>query len=524
MFTVEEFRALNTGSVQVLDRVEISFFDLKMRIVDQIKKNRLHASLEAEDFNTIARNTISDFVTTRRPYVANYVKDNKLMTKTLIADLFNSIVNWGKLTICREDDAIREVQINGPAIWIDKSRGYELLRDPLTNEPIKFENPEEATDFIKSLLVFSGERMTEDEPLINASTIEGFRLSCTHPCVFPPHPSEPTLKWPTATIRKVGGGMFQRQDFLDRETACGPDLDFIALVYESLIGMMVVGTTGCGKTTVSDYGLRHVKDKNRVIAIQAPSEYHYRNMKEGTMQNNAVYWEVSSTADKDSPKSATQDNLVTHSLRNTADLLYLGELRNGSDFGSASRANNAGTKTSSTFHTFSVSGAIDRYALELTGYLGIDIEMGRELACEYLDTVTVCDRLGDGTRKIMGIAEILGYDRTTKSYKINYLFEFVLVDSIEREDGSGLIDNVGYFVKRHSPDQQTIRQMIKQGVSKKRLERITSIPDGTVLREVKFDCLPKDYVVNYDYDIKPLKNSARGINILSKEDSVGIRI
>ena len=171
MFTVEEFRALNTGSVQVLDRVEISFFDLKMRIVDQIKKNRLHASLEAEDFNTIARNTISDFVTTRRPYVANYVKDNKLMTKTLIADLFNSIVNWGKLTICREDDAIREVQINGPAIWIDKSRGYELLRDPLTNEPIKFENPEEATDFIKSLLVFSGESMTEDEPLINASTI-----------------------------------------------------------------------------------------------------------------------------------------------------------------------------------------------------------------------------------------------------------------------------------------------------------------------------------------------------------------
>lgn len=524
MLSIEEFRSFNQGTVQTLDRVEISFSDLKLRIVQQIKRQRLKESLESEDFSKIAYDTISDFIHTRKPYVAGYVQEGALLTKNLIADLYNSIVSWGKLTECKNNDAIREIQINGPVIFVDKSNGYEVLRDPLTQEAIKFDTPEEATDFIKSLLVFSGERMTEDEPLVNASTIEGFRLSCTHPCLFPPHPTEPTLKWPTATIRKVGGGIFNRDDFIAKGTACGPDLDFIALVYESLIGMMVVGTTGCGKTTVSDYGLRHVKDKSRVIAIQAPSEYHYRNMVNGIMNNNAVYWEVNSSADKDSVKSATQDNLVTHSLRNTADLLYLGELRNGSDFGSASRANNAGTKTSSTFHTFSVRGAIDRYALELTGYLGIDIEMGRELACTYLDTVTVCDRLGDGTRKIVGIAEIIGYDRQIKDYEINELFEFVLVDSIEREDGSGLTDNVGYFVKRHSPSQTTIRQMIKSGVSKNRLNSILNIPDGTVLKEIKFECLPKDYVVNYDYNVIPMPNSLRAANILSEAESVGIRI
>ncbi len=522
MLTIEKFRELNLGTIQSEDRVEISFEDLKIRVVDMIKKERLATSLETEDFNKIARDTITQYIYAAKPFVAGYLKGSEIQAGSLIADLYDSIVNWGKLTICKEDDSIREIQINGPSIFIDKSRGYELLRDPITNEPVRFSTPDEATDFIKSLLVFSGERLTEDEPLVNASTIEGFRLSCTSPVIFPPHPTEPTLKWVTATIRKVGGGIFERKDLIDRGTVCGPDLDLIALFYQSLIGVMVVGTTGCGKTTISDYGLRHIKDTDRVIAIQAPTEYNNRHMLNGVMHNNAVYWEVDSTAKETSIKTATQNNLVTHSLRNTATYLYLGELRSGDDFASAARANNAGTKVASTFHTFNVVGAVDRYALELVNSMHIEMEIGRELACRYMEIIVVCDRLGDGTRKVMGIAEVIGYDRVTHKYIINYLFEFILVDTIPRPDTPEIVDNVGYFVKRNNPSQQIMRDMIKSGVSQSDLKVITDIPNGTVLREVNFDKLPSDYVVKYDNDIIPMHNSLR--NVEFREQNIGVGI
>lgn len=527
MLTVEDYRKLNKGQIKTYDRAEISFEDLKSKAVGKIREACLLNSLENEDFKRLALDTITNYIYEARPYCEGYVRDGQLMVQTLITDLFNSITSWGMLTCFNEYPSMRELQMNGPSIFVDTKDGYSLLRDPKNNEILRFKEPEDATNFIKSTLNFSGERMTEAEPLVNASTIEGYRLSCTHPCIFPPHPSEPTLKWPTATYRKVGGGVLTREDFLRNHTACESMLFFIEITFKAMLGMVFVGTTGCGKTTLMELGLRAVSDKDRVICIQQPSEYHYRNIENGIMKNNSVYWEVDPQADPKKSRSATQDNLVTHSLRNTATLLMLGECRNGEDFASMARAINAGTRVCTSLHSFDIPGTIDRFALELVSKLGLDMEIAREQACTYLTTITLCDRLGDYSRKIMGQAEIIGYDRKNKSYIINYLFEFVLVDSVLREGDEGregLTWNVGYFVKRSNPTPGFIRSMVKVGIQKSTLQEFMDIPIGSVLDEVHFDKLPENYIVSYDYNITPNKNSLRASRILSKEESIGIAI
>jgi len=527
MLVLENYREMNKGVVKSLDRVEISFEDLKDKIIAKIREACLLKSLENEDFKRIAMETINNYIYMARPYCEGYVREGQLLIKTLITDLFNSITSWGILTSFQEYDNIREMQINGPNIFVDTKNGYSLFRDPKTNEVIRFLKPKQAVDFIVSTLDFSGERMTEDEPLVNASTREGYRVSCTSPSIFPAHPDEPTLKWPTATYRKVGGGVFQREDFLYNNTACNEMLQFIELSFKGKLGMVFVGTTGCGKTTLMEHGMHQLSDNDKVICIQDPTEYHYRKNIDGIMQNNAMYWDINPTANTKSTRSATKGNLVTHSLRNSGDLLFVGECRDSDDFLAVTRAQNAGTRVATSMHSFSIPDLIDRYALELVSSMGIDMEIARELACKNIKTVNLSDRLGDHSRKIMGQAEILGYNRKDKSYIINYLFEFVIVDSVLRdgEEGDlGLVHTVGYFVKRNNPSEFFERQMVKVGIARKVIQEFKKQPTNTVLQEVNFEKLDKDYIVDYDHNITPLADSKRGVRILSIEDSVGVAV
>lgn len=527
MLTAQDIRGLASDSVgyKQKNRVEISFKDLNTRVVDRIKESMLEISLENEDFSKIALDVITDYVYTKKPYVEGYVKEGKLMVKTLTTDLHNNITSWGKLTRCRDEVSIREIQINGEFIFIDLKNGYELLRDTEGNI-VKFDNPEECLNFIKARLIASEIRFTVEEPLVNAMTVEGFRIAATDPCINPPHPDRPTEQWATAVIRKLGGVNFDKEELVRNNTACEPMLDWIALTYEALLGHMVAGTTGCGKTTIQEYGMKRVRDRDRAVCIQNPTEYHYKNMVDGIMRNNAVYWEVDPDARKNTTRSASMENLVSHTLRYTANIDMIGELKDSDDFASAARAINAGTKVSSSTHTFDIPGILDRFALELVNSMGMDLNIARELACRYLGPLTLCDRLGDGSRKIMGCAEVTGYDRITNEYLINYLYEFILVDTIPREgiEGEmGLVWNVGYFVKRGNPSLSTQNTILKQ-LPRERIKRVLDVPIGVVLKEVYFDKLPEDYVITYDSNITPHENTKVKSTHRREEENVGIQV
>ncbi len=512
-----------SDSINYSGRAEISYKDLYKRIVELIKEETLKRSLKPEDFKNTAETIIEDYVNTKIPYVIGYLKDGELMRRKLVNDLVNSVTSWGKLTVCKEDSEIREIQINGKFIYVDRKNGYSLLRDPQGNV-ISFDSPEESLDFIKARLLSTGIRMTEDEPLVNVSTVEGFRLAATGPWVNPPHPSRPGERWVTSVIRKLGDKQFTKDELIANGTACAFQLDWISLTYEALLGNTIAGQTGCGKTTIQDIGMRSMRNRDRAICIQSPTEYHYENIVDGVMQNNAVYWEVNPNARKDSLRSATLENLVSQTLRFTSNLDMLGELKDTADFCAATRAINAGVFTSTTLHTRVLSGILDRWALELVNGLGMELNIARELTCTYLGPLTLCDRLGDGSRKVMGTAEVVGFDRIKQEYLINVLSEFVLATTVDRdgEEGEqGMIWNVGYFVKRGNPCEATIRNILKQ-LPESKLKPILDIPVGQVLKEVNFDKLPEDYVVKYDYNVIPMEETLRGYEILSEEKSKGI--
>lgn len=533
MLDLKDITSIGKQKNSVNENFEVTFDSLKAIVVKKIKEHQMNQRVNASEFNNVCKKIITDYVDERQPYCEGYIVENKLQSETLIRDLFNNITSWGALSPFKENPNYRELQINGPVIFVDTPRGYEIFRDA-SGKPILFNNPEECTDFLMKVLEFSGERLTEDKPLVNASTIEGYRLACTHPCIFPPYTGEGATdqdkieKWPTAVFRKIGDRPFTREELINYGTAAGEMLDIISSNMRSLGSIMCVGTTGCGKTTILNYAANAIPPDKRVLAIQQPTEYYLRTPGEAglKMTNNAVYFEIDTNASTNTTKSASLDNLVSQTLRYTGDMIYMNEIRNSIDFTSYARIINAGTEASATMHSFSIIGCVDRFAMELVSQTHIDMEIAKEQAARYLNMVVLCDRLGDGTRKVTGIAIVQGYSVKEKKYYINLMYDFVRVCNIPKEvevDGRKLtrFDTVGYFVKRNNPCKEFLYKLTKY-MMKDEIDNLIKTPENTIIKTFNFNKLPKGYEVEIDSNLTPPKEETHIIWKHRKpEDDIG---
>lgn len=534
MLDLQEITSIGKQKNYISERSEVTFESLKNLVVKKIKEFQLGRTVNPAEFNNICSSIIKDYVNSKQPYCEGYVKNGHLQSETLIRDLYNSITSWGKLSKFKEHTEFRELQINGPVIFVDTPKGYEIFRDD-AGAPILFNNPDECTDFLMKVLEFSGERLTEDKPLVNASTIEGYRLACTHPCIFPPYTGEGATerdkieKWPTAVFRKIGDRIFTRDDLIKSGTATGEMLDMISSNARCLGSIMCVGTTGCGKTTILNYAMNSVPPDKRVLSIQQPTEYYLRVPGEQglKMTNNAVYFEVDTSANPNTTKSASLDNLVSQTLRYTGDMDYFNEIRNSEDFVSYARVINAGTEASATTHSFSIAGCVDRFAMELVTKTHMDMEVAKEQAARYLNMVVLCDRLGDGTRKVTGIAIINNYSIREKKYNINLMYDFIRVCNVPYFEKIGdreikRFNTVGYFVKRNNPCKDFMYRLTKY-MFQDELEALTATPENTIIGLFNFDKLPENYVVEIDSNINPPKEYPNGITWRHREpkDDIG---
>lgn len=487
MITVEKMRSLNkSGVVVTTDRTEIGFNELRERVVDRIKSQRMEHSMSSKDFAAIVETVIDKYLDEKKPQVSGYVKDGYLIKSKLRSDLANSILSWGKLTAARKDSAIREIQINNSAIFVDKSWGYELLTDEHKNI-ITWDNPEESFNFIQNTLIFSGERLQADYPLVNAMTEDGFRVSATHPVVYGPHPSDPHTKWPTATYRKTNDRIFTREDYIARGSMTELHCSALDILAKALISFVVVGVTGCGKSTFLDYYARGYPKQKRPIAIQQPTEIFPMVVEDGVIQNNFVSWQVDSNADPNSKYSATQNNLLDHNLRNNSDTVLLGEIRSSEEFAGAARGANMGNEFSTSYHSASVQKGLSRFALELVSSQGLDMDDARELVCDYLTIVGSCTRLGDGTRKMMEFEEVLGYDRTTKEFITQKIYGFKATGVVKAEDG--LVDVHGEYRKYGRISDTLLEKMMIAGIMREEMGDLIVEPKDPINGDLIAKCV-----------------------------------
>jgi archaeal flagellar protein FlaI len=202
-----------------------------------------------------------------------------------------------------DDDALEEIMYNGsdrPLVVCHRSQGMVELDFQL--------GVEDCFRFIGRVGHEAGARIDETNPLFDGTLADGSRINITVPPVSDPYPS--------FTIRKFRKNPFTINEWV---AAGGISPEAAAFLWcavegfgETAANLLVVGGTGCGKTTLLNSLSLLVPKQRRIVAIEDTKELRIAH-------RNTVRLETSEQAD--------MVRLLVNALRMRPERILVGEVR-----------------------------------------------------------------------------------------------------------------------------------------------------------------------------------------------------
>jgi len=420
---------------------------------------------DAEKKREITKHYIQEFVDVKQPVVEGY--PNLFVLKDALID---EITHYGPITKAMEDPSIDEIRANGIDQIFVETGGKSVLWGQ------SFTDKEHMDRIISKLLGVSKARLTPKIPMVNARTMEGYRVNATHADISP-------YGQPAFVIRKFSKKSITPESMMVGHSFSKNMYTLLSLIPKSDLSWITVGPTGSGKTTLNEILVREINPASRIITIENPSEMRLIKREnddpKGRVINDVLQYESVSEDDDASP--ATMENLLINAMRQSPHWIGPGELRTPGEFATALRAAQTGHFFFTTLHAEGDKEAIFRF---LTAYLMASNEPA-ELAlrniCSAVKFVIFQEKLADGTRKVTSISEIIGSEGLTPI--INQIYRFECEDVIEDEKTHKVVKIVGRHKRVGCLSERTQQQMLKAGIKKSRFEFLTVPPKDDEVEE-----------------------------------------
>lgn len=432
--------------------------ELCQKFINKVATNAFRRESDPARKREITKSYIYEFVDVQKPNVEGYQSLQKLKQA-----LVNEITHYGPITKAMEDPDIDEIRANGPDQIFVESSGKPRLLDQ------EFSDVEHMERIISKLIGISKARLTPKIPMVNARTIEGYRVNATHAEISP-------YGAPAFVIRKFSKKSITSGMMMKNETFSANMFKLLSLIPKSNSSWITVGSTGSGKTTLNGILVKEIDPLHRIITIENPSEMRLiqreGQLKHGQVLNDVLQYESVSEDDDSSP--ATMENLLINAMRQSPHWIGPGELRTPGEFATALRAAQTGHYFFTTLHAEGDREAIYRF---LTAYLMVSNEPA-ELAlrniCSAVKFVIFQEKLADGTRKVTSVSEVLGANGLEPI--VNPIYKFICDDVQEDEATHRVLKIVGRH-KRVGVLSETIQQsMLKAGIKKERFAFLTRMP------------------------------------------------
>lgn len=423
-------------------------------------------------------NLIVQFARNNVKNVEGFIDENgEVKQSDLINRLKIDIIDAGILKEALRDDSVQEIQINdAKSIWVVRGGKYELYTDELGN-PYQFVSDEELHSTLYRLMYNPKvivPRMTVAEPLLNARTASrGYRVSAVHNSATTAD-SKKGFDFPvtTVTIRKHSPQKFTFDDFVKSEMLVPEMAEFIRLCGLSDVKIMFVGPVSSAKTTMLDTTSDYIPRDQRIILVQNPTEIvkYERDARNGTNLRNVLHWEA---IDKDTTNvnANTMENLISHALRNSGDIIIPGEIRSAGEISQAMRAAKTGHRVLSTLHAEGMEDAFLRCASEMATLGGSQVEHLISIA-KNIDIVIALRRMHDGTRKVISIEESKGIGEHGEVL-INKIYEYKFSGKSDYDEQGNLKKIHGYFRYCNPISDDLKQKFYSVGISEEELQRFT---------------------------------------------------
>jgi pilus assembly protein CpaF len=257
---------------------------------------------------------------------------------------------------------------------------------------VSFPSEEALRDAIERILAPLGRRVDELSPMVDARLEDGSRVNV----IIPPL----AVDGPSLSIRRFAAARPGPDELVSLGTLTPELRDGLEAAVAARRSILVSGGTGSGKTTLLNALSAFIDSVERVITIEDAAELRLR-------QPHVVRLE-SRPANVEGRGRVTIRDLLRNALRMRPDRIVIGEVRGAEALDLLSALNTGHEGALSTVHANSPEDALRRLeTLALMAGVGLPHEAIREQLARGLDIVVHMARLGDGSRRVVEISEVV---------------------------------------------------------------------------------------------------------------------
>jgi pilus assembly protein CpaF len=333
-------------------------------------------------------------------------EENLLYTRAVRSRLLDwviaDILGFGPIEPLLREPSITEVMVNGfDNVYIERFGKVEKTK-------ITFENEAHLMRIVDRIVAPLGRRVDESSPMVDARLPNGFRVNV----IIPPL----SLIGPMLTVRKFAQTPFTAQDLVANGTMTTSLVNFLKACVEARVNLVISGGTGSGKTTLLNVVSAFIPSHERIITIEDIAELQLKQEHVGRLEKRPPNVEGKG--------EVTIRQLVINSLRMRPDRIIVGEARGGEALDMLQAMNTGHDGSMTTIHSNSPRDTLRRIeTMVLMAGLELPLRAIREQVSSAIELIIHMERLRDGTRKVVHVAEVQGMESDTIIMQDLFLFD-----------------------------------------------------------------------------------------------------
>ena len=328
------------------------------------------------------------------PLIWNLLQDEgeilpRKKQEELVVAVVNRILGLGPIEPYLHNPEVTEIMVNAPdEIFIERNGRLEQVESA-------FRDNRHIMHVIERIVAPLGRRVDESIPYVDARLPDGSRVNA----IIPPL----ALRSPSLTIRRFSATPFTLRRLVSLGTLDDAMARFLQACVRARLNILISGGTGSGKTSTLNAMARCIPLGERLITIEDTAELQLD-------ADNLVSLE-SRPPNIEGRGEVTIRTLVRNALRMRPDRIIVGEVRGPEAFDMLQAMNTGHPGSLTTVHANSPDDAIHRLeSMVLMASLELPQPAIREQIAGALDLILQQERLADGKRKVISIAEVLSED------------------------------------------------------------------------------------------------------------------
>jgi pilus assembly protein CpaF len=360
--------------------------ELKRRLHRELIGKLNMASLEGMDDNRRREQVES---VARRLLGESDLRLGRSDEERLVQELLHDTFDLGPITPFLLDEEVSDILVNTHRqVYVERLGRLEMT-------DVQFRDEAHLRQIIDRIISRVGRRVDESTPLVDARLPDGSRVNA----IIPPA----ALDGPILSIRRFRRRALSIENLLELGSISETMARLLQGVIRARINALITGGTGSGKTTLLNILSRSIPDGERIVTIEDSAELQLQQPHVVRLETRPPNIEGRGTI--------SQRDLVRNALRMRPDRIVVGEVR-GDEVLDMLQAMNTGHDGSlTTLHSNGPRDALHRMEnLVLMAGHALPDKAIREQIASALDVVIHVSRMPDGSRKVLGVQEIVGME------------------------------------------------------------------------------------------------------------------